>query len=67
MKSWRKAKLIPESDLENVEVMIGDLEERAIRLSKVKEEQSGQSSVVSGMESETNSDVRNNCIYSFHI
>ena len=53
MKSWRKAKLIVEENLSEVETMVDDLENQAIRGSEMKGEDgfsvSGESDFVSSV------------------
>jgi len=58
MKSWRKAKLIPEARLAEVEVMVEDLENQALRVSEVR----GSGLVSISGESDIQSDVSTSLI-----
>ena len=58
MKSWRKAKLIPEERLGEVETMVEDLENQALRVSEVK----GSGLVSVSGESDIQSDISTSII-----
>ena len=53
MKSWRKAKLIKEENLREVEIMVDDLENQAVRVSEMK----GEDAFTISGESDIQSDV----------
>ena len=53
MKSWRKAKLIKEENLREVEIMVDDLENQAVRVSEMK----GEDAFPISGESDIQSDV----------
>ena len=46
-----------EAELQNVDLMLRDLEERSIRISKTQAERSAGSSVITGIESDSASDI----------
>ena len=57
LKAWRKSDLLKETELQNVNLMLRDLEEWSIRISKTQVERSAESSVITGIESDSASDI----------
>lgn len=57
LKAWRKSDLLNETELQNVDRMLHNLEERSIRISKSQADWSGGSSIITGIESDTTSDI----------
>ena len=58
MKSWRKVRLIKEENLREVEIMVDDLENHAVRISVMK----GEDAVTISGESDIQSDVSSSVI-----